>query len=97
MTTIERLEEVLEAARPAHHAAFIDVNGDDPEWPIWYAGHVLEAVREILGAPTLTQNRLVAAFVAADQAYTAARPGIPWHRFYAERFAEELTRDPGSA
>lgn len=98
MNTIDRLDEVLKAAGPAHHTAFLDVDGDDPEWPIWYAGHVLAAVREVLGVPGLTQSRLVAAFVGADQAYTAARPGTPWHRFYAERFAEELGRpDPGSA
>lgn len=90
MADIDRLEVVLQAAGPAHHAAFIATDGDDPEWPIWYAGHVIEDVREILGLPDLTQSRLVAAFVRAEEAFVAEAPEEPWYRFYAKRFAEHL-------
>jgi hypothetical protein len=90
MLDIDRLAAVLEAAGPAHHAAYIEANGDDPEWPLWYAGHVLDDARAILGRPQLTLSRLVAAFVAADQVYRAETSPVPWPRFYAQRFAEEL-------
>ena len=89
-TTIDRLERVLGAAGPAHHAAYADTDGADAEWPEWYADHVLGEVRAILGSPDLTRSRLVWAFVAADDAYTAERPDAAWPRFYAERFARDL-------
>ena len=90
MSVIDRLDSVLQAAGPAHHAAYIDTNGDDPEWPLWYAAHVLDSVRDILGRPELTQSRLVAALVGADDAFTRDEPAVPWHLYYAERFVEQL-------
>jgi hypothetical protein len=90
MTIADRLDAVLKAAGPAHHAAYIETDGDDPEWPLWYAEHVLGEVRDILGRPDLTLSRLVAAFVAADDDYARSPSEVPWHRHYAERFAREL-------
>ncbi len=87
---VDRLDAVLAATGPAHHAAFIETDGVDPEWPIWYAEHVLADVRAILGRPDLTHSRLVWALVDCDDAYSAAAPAIAWHRFYAERFVEKL-------
>lgn len=90
MSQLDRLDAVLAAAGPAHHAAFIETDGEDPEWPIWYAGHVLDDVRDILGRPDLTQSRLVAAFVSAGDEYTRVQPDVNWHRFYATSFTEDL-------
>ncbi|HEU5302962.1 MAG TPA: hypothetical protein VLD62_03605 [Acidimicrobiia bacterium] len=89
-TTIDRLERVLGAAGTAHHAAFAATDGADPEWPEWYADHVLDDVRTILDSPGLTRSRLVRAFVAADDAYTSEPVDVAWPRFYAERFARDL-------
>ncbi len=90
MTTQEQLVAVLAAAGPAHHAAYIDTNGDDPEWPLWYAKHVIEDVRRILELPGLTVSRLVWAFVDADRTHRADAPEVSWSRYYADRFIAEL-------
>ncbi len=90
MTELDELTAVLAAAGPAHHAAYIETDGDDPEWPLWYAGHVADDVRRILERPALTVSRLVWAFVNADQSHRKQAPDEPWSRFYAERFLEEL-------
>jgi hypothetical protein len=87
---VDRLEEVMAAVGPAHHAAFIETDGDDPEWALWYARHTLSDVREILGLPDLTESRLIWAFVSADDASAGAELEVPWPRFYAERFVEVL-------
>jgi hypothetical protein len=89
---IDRLDAVLAATGPAHHAAYVATDGADAEWPLWYADHVLDDVRDILEAPDLTRSRLVWAFVDADDAYGMEHPSAPWHRFYAERFATTLGR-----
>jgi hypothetical protein len=49
--TVERIDAVLAAAGPAHHAAYIETDGFDPEWPLWYAEHVVEDLRSILDRP----------------------------------------------
>ena len=33
----EQIAELLALTGKTHHAAFIEVDGDDPEWPLWYA------------------------------------------------------------
>ncbi len=87
---LDRLDAVLAAAGPAHHAAFLDTDGEDPEWPLWYAEHILEDARTVLDRPDLTRSRLVWALVAASDAFEEAAPAEPWHRFYAELLIREL-------
>lgn len=90
MTELEELTTALAAAGPAHHAAYIETDGYDPEWPLWYANHVADDVRRILDRPDLTVSRLVWAFVEADRSHRSEAPDVPWSRFYAERFVTEL-------
>jgi hypothetical protein len=85
----ESLEEVLAAAGPAHHAAFVETDGDDPDWPLWYAEHTLEEVRALLGLSDLTLSRLTWAFVGAADAH-ASDPSTPWPAAYAAWFEREL-------
>ena len=90
MNRLAELTAVLAAAGPAHHAAYIETDGDDPEWPLWYANHVDDDVRRILERPELTVSRLVWAFVAADLSHRNEAPDEPWSRFYDEWFAAEI-------
>ena len=88
---IDRLDQVLAAAGPAHHAAFAETNGSDPEWALWYAHYTAAEVRSILDRLDLTESRLVWAFVSADDAHTRSGSDVSWHRFSAEWFAARLT------
>ncbi len=92
---VDRLEAALAPIGPAHHAAYIETDGDDPEWPLWYARHAGAEVREILSQPDLTESRLVWAFVSAADAHKSQDPAVPWPRFYAEWFARELVSTAG--
>ena len=49
----QELADILREAGAAHHQAFIEVDGADPEWAPWYAGHIQERLNEALGR-TLT-------------------------------------------
>ena len=88
--TVEQIATVLAAAGPAHHTAYIETDGDDPEWPLWYAEHVIEYLRTILQRPGLTVSRVVWAFVDSDESHRRDAPDTPWHGHYAERFADQL-------
>ena len=41
----EALCELLREASRVHHQAYIAVDGDDADWPLWYAGYLLERLR----------------------------------------------------
>lgn len=38
----EKLSQLLDQAAKAHHQTFAAVNGEDPQWPDWYAQWILE-------------------------------------------------------
>lgn len=71
----------------AHHQAFLDTNGTDPEWPIWYAGILQEPLSEVLKTP-FTRSQLVYCLMDADFEHTARDPESDWPSFYADQFIE---------
>ena len=38
----QQLSRLFRDAAQAHHAAFADSGGKDPEWPLWYTAYLLE-------------------------------------------------------
>lgn len=57
-------------------------NGDDPEWPAWYA-HWL--VPQLGGLLSIGEPELAAALTRLDAQHRAEGRGRPWPAFYAER------------
>jgi hypothetical protein len=87
----EELTRALRLAGPAHHRAYLDTNGEDPEWPLWYAGYLHPQVTAILSLP-LTRSELVCWLVLADKQHRRENPEADWPSYYAElflQFAEE--------
>jgi len=83
----EALCELLREAGRVHHQAFIEVEGDDPDWPLWYAGYLLERLRQQLD-PTLTRSQLVTDLVLAAEDHAHSAPESDWAAHYA-RFLME--------
>lgn len=79
---IAGLASLLVETGRAHHQAFLATNGEDPEWPLWYAQHLEPLIGRHLGASP-TRSRLVQCLLNADDAHQAVETGEPWHRFYA--------------
>lgn len=79
---MEALAEVFRAAGRAHHEAFPD--DDDPDWALWYADHVREAVNSGLGRDLSTIE--IADLFRRAEARRA--PDEDWPVFYAEFFLE---------
>jgi NAD(P)H-hydrate epimerase len=63
----------------AHHKAFIETDGADPEWPLWYADYLHPRMP---GA--LTKARIIYLLQAAEIEHGRADDGSPWPDFYAE-------------
>ncbi|MBW2222755.1 MAG: hypothetical protein JRF54_00795 [Deltaproteobacteria bacterium] len=55
---IKQLAELFKKTGQAHHQAFIETDGEDPDWPIWYAGYLEDRLTPFLAAP-ITRSRLV--------------------------------------
>ena len=77
----------------AHHAAFLDTDGADPEWPLWYAEYLQAPMADTLVAP-FTKSELVYCVMDADFEQTARAPDSDWPEFYADQFVERYARSP---
>jgi hypothetical protein len=82
MTTQQTLAEIFRGAGRAHHYAFAATNGDDPEWPEWYAQDLAPTLSAVLGTE-LKKDRLSADLKAADADMRARAPLADWTQYYA--------------
>ncbi|MDH3194619.1 MAG: hypothetical protein OEY55_07305 [Acidimicrobiia bacterium] len=92
MTDTE-LEELFVETSKRHHAAFIEADGVDPEWPLFYAAYVQTRLWDRLGV-LLTRSELVHVMVAADLALSSGSATGDWPSVFAARvraFAESKT------
>ena len=82
---IDQLTALFEDTGAAHHEAFKDVNGEDPEWPLWYAEYMQVRLNEILEEP-LTVSEIVYRLVGLSLRQPEEAPDEPWQQFYARNF-----------
>ena len=73
----------------AHHQAFLAADGEDPEWPIWYAEHLHQPLGELLDSP-FTRSQLIYCLMNADFEREARNPQADWTRYYADHFIERF-------
>lgn len=83
----EKLIALFRETGHAHHQAFIETDGDDPEWPTWYADYLHEALSGLLGA-TFSKSELIYLIVKADREQALEAPGADWATYYAAFFEE---------
>lgn len=89
MTDRDRLVELLSRTAVAHHRAFAATDGADPEWPAWYANHLLQhGFDDLVEGGTLSVPALAQLLIEADTRYSAEAKGTPWEQFYAKLLRE---------
>jgi NAD(P)H-hydrate epimerase len=86
----EELANVLNETAEAHHKAFAASDGEDPEWPIWYADYLLDRMRMMLNSK-FTKSELIYILVSADKEKELVAPGAYWPRFYANFLVNRYT------
>lgn len=79
------LVTLLSQAGEAHHIAFEDVGGEDPEWPQWYAEHMAGRAATVLGRDLAT-GELADLLSAAAAAHDGSDE--PWPEAYARYVLE---------
>lgn len=88
-----RLARLFRDAGAAHHAAYAATNGDDPDWPDWYAAWLAAPMAELLGS-ALPTAALAAELRAVDAEHHRAPPGTAWPEYYAEWFLRRYPSAP---
>lgn len=87
--TVKDLTELFRETGPAHHKAFIETDGFDLEWPLWYADFMLERVMDMLDVE-ITKAELIFLLVGADLEHRDEAPDADWPPFYSTFFVESL-------
>jgi hypothetical protein len=84
---LQQLEEMFREVKDAHVQAFVETDGADPDWPIWYADYLLARLGDLLHAK-FTRSELVYLLVKVEGERTREAPGADWYRYYARFFAQ---------
>ena len=84
------LVEAFEAAAKAHAFAFVQVDGEDPDWAYWYAGVLQQPLSKILDKP-LTRTQIVVCLMAVeDERLARFSSHHPWPEMYADHFLTQF-------
>ncbi len=84
---VEKLAALFRETGAAHHRAFQETNGEDPDWPLWYAEYLVDRLPEIIGRP-VTKSELVYCLVSLSKRQPQAAADAQWPLYYAMFFAE---------
>lgn len=90
-TTLEAIASALAGAERAHAAAFASVNGEDPDWAVFYAGWLVDRslLLSLVESPP-ERNALSEALADIDRRYVAENPDESWDRYYARDLIERF-------
>lgn len=81
------LSQLFRSTAQAHHADFAATDGEDPDWPIWYADHLQRPLQETLDME-FYKSQLIYCLMNADFEHVARAPDTDWAEFYAAEFVE---------
>jgi len=79
---------LLDETIDAHHLAFADVDGYDPEWPLWYAEYMQGKLIDSFGL-SITKSELVYFLVDAEIKRSKMKTDKKWTRVYADLFIDK--------
>lgn len=83
--TVDAVAALLRQTARDHHQAYLATDGADPEWPWWYAEHLVEPLVEL--GVSLTRSAIVFVLLGAERDLPDA--GTGWPQAYARRLVAE--------
>ncbi|MGI9328011.1 MAG: glutathione S-transferase N-terminal domain-containing protein [Pseudomonadales bacterium] len=84
---IVSITDLMREAGKAHGEAFRSINGEDADWPIWYADYLIKPINGLF-EKEFTRSQLIYCLMDAEFERLATAPDADWPRFYAEHFVE---------
>ena len=89
-TLQEKLVALFRETGKAHHQAFHNTDGVDPEWPLWYSEFLHDKLKKLLNA-SFTRSELIHLIIEAQNEQLVLAPGSDWQHFYANFFVERYS------
>lgn len=81
--TQEQLAALLADTGQHHHQAYLDSDGIDPEWALWYAGYLQAHMWDRAGTLP-TRSQLTHLLLLGEAELTKSGADTPWPQYYAE-------------
>jgi len=78
----EKIAALLHQTSEDHHVAYKETDGVDPDWSIWYAGHLLEQSFDKLLDAKLLKSDLIYVLVLVDKQQMSEAPASHWVYYY---------------
>ncbi len=88
--TVDELAELLLETGHHHHRAYIESDGTDPEWAMWYAGYLQSRLWERAGSLP-SRSLLVHLLLTAQADHEANGGDNPWPPHYGRVILAALT------
>ena len=88
----QQIAALLHQTAEDHHVAYKETGGIDPDWSIWYAGHLLEKGFDQMLDAKLLKSDLIYLLVLVDKQQMSEAPGAHWERYYAEFFVSRYIK-----
>ncbi len=96
MADVDEVARLLRHAARAHHQAFADSDGVDPEWPAWYAGHLQAPLHDLVGR-WVSRSHLTYLLIHAEHQHAASGREEPWPDSYARVIVSDVLGEGGVA
>lgn len=92
MIDTKKISELLSEASQIHHKVYRIVDGDDADWPIWYANWLIDLseLPQMLGGRPV-KSELTYVLVDLAKRHAAEAPDQTWQDFYAAGIAEHFS------
>ncbi|HME81621.1 MAG TPA: hypothetical protein VKF82_06050 [Candidatus Eremiobacteraceae bacterium] len=84
----QKLAALFSQTSEDHHVAYKATDGVDPDWSIWYAGHLLEKGFDTMLGAAILKSDLIYLLVTVDKELQSYAPGAHWEAYYAAFFID---------
>ena len=88
----EKIAALLHQTAEDHHVAYKESDGVDPDWSIWYAGHLLEQRFDKMLDAKILKSDLIYLLVLVDKQQMSEAPGAHWENYYADFFVSRYVK-----
>ena len=90
---VEDVKQLMARTGAAHHEAFIQVDGADDDWALWYAGFLQQPLGKRLGRQ-LARIEIARTLAELNEEVLARDPDADWRHVYAEAFVDRYRSEP---
>jgi len=88
----QQIAALLHQTAEDHHVAYKETDGVDPDWSIWYAGHLVEKGFDTMLDAKLLKSDLIYLLVLVDKQQMSEAPGAHWEHYYADFFVSRYIK-----